>query len=277
MATTLVVGATLGAAAAVVNSVPLLLGEGGRARADRSAWSQTAEFASLILDSGWAWAAMAVAVGWLVSGGLRPVVGVLAGALAGCVALIDATIVYDAVPMLFPFHQGFAWGQTPFWLVASLVLGLPLGAVGATIRRPGLIGVLAALVAPIGAALNMVVLPPPAESPVAEPVVLTVWAAAAAATVLVLVFAVCARRPGDRNSGTVRSIRPLRTDSGSHAWEPPGRTGPDGAGPIELPSRRPHSGGALSDAEGAAENNWGLTGNLGRIHCRARSKKAVSD
>ncbi|MEU8262671.1 hypothetical protein AB0C02_18830 [Micromonospora sp. NPDC048999] len=203
MAATLAVGATLGTAAAVVNSVPLLLGEGGRARADRGAWSQTAEFASLILDSGWAWATMAVAVGWLVSRGLRPVVGALAGALAGCVALIDATIVYGAVPMLFPFQQGFEWGQMPFWLVASVVLGLPLGAVGATIRRPGPIGALAALVAPVGAALNMVVLPPPAESPVADSVMLTVWGGAATATVLVLVFAVRARRRGDRGPGAV--------------------------------------------------------------------------
>lgn len=203
IAATLAVGAALGAAAAVVNSVPLLLGEGGSARADRSAWSQTAEFASLILDSGWAWAAMAVAVGWLVSRGLRPVVGVLVGALAGCVALVDATIVYDAVPMLFPFHQGFGWGQMPFWLVASLVLGLPLGAVGATIRRRGPVGVLAALVAPIGAALNMVVLPPPAESPVAELVMLTVWGAAATATVLVVACAARARGRGDRDSGAV--------------------------------------------------------------------------
>ncbi|MGK5441658.1 hypothetical protein ACSNN7_07510 [Micromonospora sp. URMC 105] len=199
MATTLTVGAGLGAAAAVANSVPLLLGEGGRARADRGAWSQTAEFASLILDSGWAWATMAVAVGWLVSSGLRPVMGVLAGALAGCLALIDATIVYDTVPMLFPFHDGFEWGQMPFWLVASLVLGLPLGAVGATIRRPGPAGILAALVAPVGAALNMV-LPPPAESPVADSVTLTVWGAAATVTVLVLVLAVRARRRRDRRA-----------------------------------------------------------------------------
>ncbi|MET8233053.1 hypothetical protein ABZS77_20525 [Micromonospora sp. NPDC005298] len=203
MAASLAVGAAMGAAAAVVNSVPLLLGEGGRARADRGAWSQTAEFASLILDSGWAWATMAVAVGWLVSRGLRPVVGVLAGALAGCVALIDATVVYEVVPMLFPFHQGFGWGQMPFWLVASVVLGLPLGAVGAIIRRPGPVGILATLVAPVGAALNMVVLPPPAESPVADSVMLTVWGAAATATVLVLAFAVCARRRGDRDSGAI--------------------------------------------------------------------------
>ncbi|MFG2107741.1 transposase [Micromonospora chersina] len=52
----------------------------------------------------------------------------------------------------------FGWGQMPFWLVASLVSGLPLGAVGASIRRPGPVGILAALVAPVGAALNMVVL-----------------------------------------------------------------------------------------------------------------------
>jgi hypothetical protein len=189
----------LGAAASVFDNVPLVLGEVGEARADRSGWSQTAEFASLILDSGWAWAATAMAVGWLVTKGIRPMMGALQGALAGCVALVAATIVFYGVNLLF---QGdFWWGQVRFWWVGSLVLGSPLGAVGATIRRPGPVGVLAALVVPVGAAVNMVVLPPPPESPVAELVLLTVWGAAATATVLVVACAVRARRRGTRHSG----------------------------------------------------------------------------
>ena len=52
-------GAALAVAAALANHVPLFLDEVGLARADRSGWSQAAEFASLILDSGWAWAALA--------------------------------------------------------------------------------------------------------------------------------------------------------------------------------------------------------------------------
>jgi hypothetical protein len=182
----------LGAGAAAANNVPLLLGEVSKARGDRSGWSQSAEFVSLILDSGWAWAATAVAVGWLVSKGSRPMVGTLVGALAGCAALITASVVYDSVKALF---QGLAWwGEVRHvWLVRSVVLGLPLGAVGATIRRPGVAGVLAALVVPVGAALNMVVLPPPAESPAAGLVMVTVWGAAAAAVVMVVARAVGAR------------------------------------------------------------------------------------
>jgi len=191
MGTALLVGAVLGAVTALVNSVPILIGEVGEARADRSGWSQTAEFASLILDSGWAWAGTAVLVGWLVSRGVRPGEGMLAGAVAGGVALATATIVYDALPLLLPFHHGIPWGQVRFWLAASVLLGLPLGTVGATIRRPGPIGVLAALVVPVGAALNMVVLPPPQASAVAESVRLTVWGAAAIATVMVMARPAC--------------------------------------------------------------------------------------
>jgi len=103
--------------------------EVGEARADRSGWSQSAEFASLILDSGWAWAAMAVAVGWLVSKGVRPIVGVLLGALAGSVALPAATVVYDSLEALFQEGLGGGW-RLRYWLILGLVVGLPLGAVG---------------------------------------------------------------------------------------------------------------------------------------------------
>lgn len=188
-------GAALGAAAAVVNQVPILLGEGGEARADRSGWSQTAEFASLILDSGWLWAALAVAVGWLVSKGLRPAVGVLVAAPAGCVALLAATTVYGGLEALF--HQSARGAWVPwYWLIRAVWFGMPLGAVGAVIRRPGLPGALAALAVPVGAAVSMVVVPPSAGSPMAVPVAVTVWAAAATAAVVVVTRAVRARRQG---------------------------------------------------------------------------------
>lgn len=179
---TLAAGAALGGGAAVANGVPLLLGEVGEPRADRSGWSQAAEFVSLVLDSGWAWAATAVVVGWLVSDSRRPGAAVRIGAVAGCAALVVATAVYYGGELLF--NGGAGWGEVRYWWIRSLVLGLPLGAVGATIRRPGPAGMVAALVVPVGAALNMVLLPPPADSPVAEPVLLTVWGGAAAATVI---------------------------------------------------------------------------------------------
>jgi hypothetical protein len=188
MAAASTLGAALGASASFFDNVPLMLGEVGEARADRGAWSQIAEFASLILDSGWAWAATAVAAGWLVTGGLRPAAGVLRGALAGCIALVAATVLFYGVNLMV--QADFQWAAVRYWWLGSMLLASPLGAVGATIRRPGPAGVLAALVAPVGAALNMVVLPPPPESPVAELVLLTVWGAAAATVVVVLARAV---------------------------------------------------------------------------------------
>ncbi|WP_285792018.1 hypothetical protein [Micromonospora sp. NBRC 101691] len=58
-----VAGVALGAVDSVVDHVPVWLGEVGTARAERGAGSQVAEFASLILDAGWAWAAASVRSG----------------------------------------------------------------------------------------------------------------------------------------------------------------------------------------------------------------------
>ncbi|WP_161952653.1 hypothetical protein [Actinoplanes sp. TFC3] len=175
-------GVALAVVAAVANDVPVMMNEVWLARADRSAGAQVAEFVSLILDSGWAWAALAVFAGWAVHRGL------LAGALAGCVALLVATFVYDSLEAAFA--DGPVWGSVRhFWLLQSLLLGLPLGAIGALIRRPGPAGVLAALVVPVGAVLNMAVVPPPSESPVAALVTATVWVAAVAVTALILLRA----------------------------------------------------------------------------------------
>lgn len=174
----LVVGAALGASTAVVNNVPIFLGEVAYARADRSGWAQAAEFVSLILDSGWAWAATAITVGWQVSKVRRPEPGTFTAALGGAFTLVAATTVYDLLEASF---QGFAagWDQVRvYWLWGSLLLGPALGVVGALIRHPGMAGVLAALVVPVGATINMIMLPPPPESPVARAVVWTVWGAA---------------------------------------------------------------------------------------------------
>jgi hypothetical protein len=153
-----VAGLTLGAVDSVVNHVPVLLGEVGTARAERSGWSQAAEFASLILDAGWAWAATAVLVGWLVSRDVRSAVGMLRGALAGGLALVVATTTYYGVDLLF--DGGPWWGMAiRYWLIGSACLGPPLGVAGALIRRPGPVGTFAVLLVPAGAALQMVLLP----------------------------------------------------------------------------------------------------------------------
>lgn len=178
-------GMLLGVVDSVVNHVPLVLGEVGTARAERGGWSQAAEFVSLILDAGWAWAATAVLVGWLVSRHAPPRSGMLRGALAGGLALVFATTAYYGVDLLF--DGGVWWGvATRYWLIGSVLLGPPLGVAGALIRLPGPIGVVAALVVPAGAALQMVILPPPSDSRMAEPVRLSIWVAATVATALIV-------------------------------------------------------------------------------------------
>jgi hypothetical protein len=179
-----VVGMLLGVLDAVVNHVPVMLGEGGTASAERDGWSHAAEFAGLILDAGWAWAATAVLAGWWVSRHARPAAGMLRGALAGGLALGFATTAYYGADLLL---DGSAWwGVAPrFWLIASVLLGPPLGVVGAAIGLPGPTGVVAALVVPAGAALQTAVLPPPAASVMAEPVRWSIWIAAVVAAVLV--------------------------------------------------------------------------------------------
>ena len=78
-----VTGLVLGLGAGFADSVPLMLNEVGEARADRSGWSQAAEFVSLILDSGWAWAATAVLAGFLAGRGRRPIAGRAGQPIAG--------------------------------------------------------------------------------------------------------------------------------------------------------------------------------------------------
>lgn len=133
-------GAAFGAATALVNWLSTPADAGGSPIAG-TALEPLARLASLILDSGWAWAGLAVGVGWLAGGRVR-------AAVAGALALLAATTAYS---------QG---ADLRHWAVACVVLGPILGAVGASIRRPGVVGLLASLVVPAGAAMQMLVLPP---------------------------------------------------------------------------------------------------------------------
>jgi uncharacterized protein DUF6518 len=186
VAIALTTGTLLGAADSVVNHVPALFNVVGAARADRGGWFQAAEFVSLILDAGWGWAATAVLVGWLVSRPPQPASGLAQAALAGGLALAAASSAYYGVDLLFDGGSWWGW-VTRFWLIASVLLGPLLGVAGALIRRHGLIGTVAALVVPAGAALQMVLLPPAQESRMAQPMQVSVWIAAAAVTVMVVV------------------------------------------------------------------------------------------
>ena len=174
-----------------------------------------ARLASYLLNAGWAWAALAVAAGWLIARSARPVPGggspgwsgsvarpggapareVLgAGALAGCLAAACAVLAYyvsDCVLRAEPF--GWYVQDLLVWLPAAVLLCAPLGALGALARRAGLLGLLARLVVPAGAALQMLVLAPGFDDPLVQPVhleaVLARWLVlvAAAGAVLLLV------------------------------------------------------------------------------------------
>jgi hypothetical protein len=139
----LTLGAIFGATTSLVNWLSTPADAGGGPIAN-TAWESIARVASLILDSGWAWAGLAVAVGWLVNARVR-------GAVAGFLALLAATAAYSVVETVREQH-GLAWhgGDLGYWGVAAVLFGPILGAVGASIRRPGVVGLVASLTVPAG-------------------------------------------------------------------------------------------------------------------------------
>lgn len=79
-------GAGFGATTSLINDLSSPYGElGGRLVQARWTWvTEVAEVGSLLLDVGWAWAAVAVAAGWLAGAIVR-------AAAAGAVSLMTAT------------------------------------------------------------------------------------------------------------------------------------------------------------------------------------------
>ena len=125
--------------------------------------SQFAVVVSILLGAGWAWAALAVAAGWLAGAPAR-------GALAAVLALLAATTAYYALDSVLrdePF--GLYQLELYRWWLASVVCGPLLGAVGAYVDRPGARGLLAALAVPAGALAQMVVHPPGAGNLIVTP------------------------------------------------------------------------------------------------------------
>lgn len=149
------------------------------------AWAaKVAEVASLLLDAGWAWAALAVAVGWLAGGQAR-------GAVAGVLALAAATAAYYCTKSaLAQVPLAWSWRSMLYWWCASALFGPPLGAVGASIRRPGVIGLLASLTVPVGAIVQMTFMPPRIfllGRPAASWALVIVWTAAAVSIGVILI------------------------------------------------------------------------------------------
>jgi hypothetical protein len=173
----MVVGAAYGATTSFVNNVPGLLGEVGQSHNEDSPVTWAAIFISLILDSGWAWAALAFFLGWLWGSQARLLAAATVGAIVGAAGLVAATVTYYSADMLFGI--GAYWQMVSYWLIRAVAFGLLLGIAGAMARRPQMLGLFAALTVPTGMAMNMVLFPLesglPGESSAAKWAQCTVW------------------------------------------------------------------------------------------------------
>ncbi|WP_246264044.1 hypothetical protein [Acrocarpospora pleiomorpha] len=184
----LTVGAVFGAATSLVNGISHSYADLESRAYTTSGWS-IAEIVSVLLDSGWAWAGLAVAVGWLITrAGESHPTALAQGAAAGALALLAATTAYSVVDTIRTAEH-FSWyGAEPLvWWITSVIFGAPLGAVGACAKRPGTIGLLARLTVPVGATVQMIVLPP-GRNEVVETIGKTiVWTVAAASIGFIVV------------------------------------------------------------------------------------------
>lgn len=153
-----VLGAGFGAATSLINDLSSSYGKLGNGLAGtRWTWvSDVAEVGSLLLDVGWAWAAVAVAAGWLGGAG-----AIGRGAVTGMVSLMAATAAYFVMDSLLREESVTGYlGEARYWWLASLTLGPLLGAVGASLVRFGVIGLLAGLIVPVGALVQTLFLQP---------------------------------------------------------------------------------------------------------------------
>jgi len=180
----LLLGAAFGAGDSLLNAASSPYSDLGALLAG-TGWQSIAKGGSYVLNAGWAWAALAVAAGRITGTRGR-------GAVAGVVCLGAAVTAYYAVDTPLRNEPFSLYGEElRFWWLAALLFGAALGAVGACIVRSGVVGLLAALTVPLGAAVQMAILPPglegalvPAEAIWARWIV---WIAATVVTVVVLV------------------------------------------------------------------------------------------
>ncbi len=167
---------------------------------------------AVVVNAGWAWAGVAVAAGWVVRTVVR-------GAAAGVLALFAMTTAYygmDSILRDEPF--GSYWYEMRVWWLASLVFGAVLGAIGGSIRRPGLVGLLAGLAVPVGATVEMILLPREGAAfgvvnPVYDWLRPVVWAAAAAVTAGLVARLLADRRCNRVDGAGGSSDIPLTTNT----------------------------------------------------------------
>lgn len=133
------VAALLGVASALSNIMtePQLMGQAPRTLAARFV-------VSMVLNSPAVWAGCAVLAGFLVR---KRVLAVLVSPAA----LLIALTVHYGVGQLIEIMQPTIWRENAGWFVAAVVMGIPLGIIGATASRPSRMGLAAALVVPVAA------------------------------------------------------------------------------------------------------------------------------
>jgi len=102
---------------------------------------------SQLVNAGTVWAGLAVVSGWLVR---RPVQAFV----AGIVALLVALVVHYGVGLILGMFDPNVWTENQIYFQGAVVLGGPLGLVGAIARRPDVRGLVARLVVPAGAVLE---------------------------------------------------------------------------------------------------------------------------
>ena len=128
------VGVVFGTVATLLNALP------GDAVLDDS----PRRVASLVVNSGAAWAGAAVLGGWLPGSAARGVVG-------GPVVLVGAVVAYYGLGAAAGSENpGGSPDLVARWALVALLAGPVLGAVGGGMRRRDVLGLVSALVVPVG-------------------------------------------------------------------------------------------------------------------------------
>lgn len=102
---------------------------------------------SKLVNSGAVWGGLPILSGWLVRRRVH-------AAAAGIVACLIALVVHYGVGRLLGQFDPTVWTENRFWLVLAVVVGGPLGLIGAAARRVDRWGLLARLIVPVGAVLE---------------------------------------------------------------------------------------------------------------------------
>lgn len=102
---------------------------------------------SKLVNAGTVWAGLAVLSGWLVR---RPV----QAGVAGIMACVLALTVHYGSGRAFGLFDSDVWPSNFSWFVLAVLLGGPLGVVGAIARRPGPFGLAARLMLPVAAVVE---------------------------------------------------------------------------------------------------------------------------